>query len=258
MNQKSYKYIYGPVPSWRLGSSLGIDPISGRSKVCTFDCVYCQIRRTKIFRDERKVFIPVAEIIKELDLLPPVQIDYITFSGAGEPTLAKNLGQMITATKKSNKSKIAVITNSSLIDREDVQKDLLLADFVIAKLDAASPDIFETINQPMKTIKFNNIIHALKKFNENYKGKLALQIMFINENKADAQKIAQLAKEINPDEVQINTPLRPCGVKPLTEIELNTIENYFDGLNVVSVYKAEKRKIKPISDENTLKRRGKI
>ena len=165
MNQKSYKYIYGPVPSWRLGSSLGIDPISDRSKVCTFDCVYCQIGRTKIFRDERKVFIPVAEIIKELDLLPPVQIDYITFSGAGEPTLAKNLGQMITATKKNNKSKIAVITNSSLIDREDVQKDLMLADFVIAKLDAASPDIFETINQPMKTIKLNIMRHAVKTFN---------------------------------------------------------------------------------------------
>ncbi len=258
MRAGNFKYIYGPVPSWRLGSSLGIDPVSGEGKICTFDCVYCQLGKTKIFSDERKVFIPVAEIMEEINLLPPLQIDYITFSGAGEPTLAKNLGRMIKAVKKTKKTKIAVITNSSLIDREDLVDDLLLADFVLAKFDAASSDIFKTINRPMDTIKFDVIIQALKKFRGIYKGKLALQIMFIEENKKYAREIARIAKEINPDEVQINTPLRLCGVKPLSKIELSAVRDCFEGLNSISVYEAKKKNVESISNKNTLKRRGKI
>ena len=258
MNRKKYKYIYGPVPSWRLGSSLGIDPVSRTGKVCTFDCVYCQLGKTKNFTDERRIFIPVAEIIEELDLLPPVQIDYITFSGAGEPTLARNLGRMIKAIRKTRNEKIAVLTNSSLLNRKDVQEDLLPADFVVAKLDAGSQECFKIVNKPMEAIKFDAILEGIKDFRGIYKGKLALQIMFIAENKKYAKRIAGLTKEIDLDEVQINTPLRPCSVKPLSKTEMETIENYFNGLNVVSVYNAEKKKVKPISSEDTLKRRGKV
>ena len=258
MRKKDFKYIYGPVPSWRLGSSLGIDPISQTGKVCTFDCVYCQLGKTEHFTNERKTFIPVTKIIEELDLLPPVQIDYITFSGRGEPTLAGNLGRMIKAIKKIRKEKIAILTNSSLLNRKDVQEDLLPADFVVAKLDADSQKVFDIVNKPIDAIKFDSIVEGIKDFRGIYKGKMALQIMFIDENKKYARNIAQLAKDINPDEVQINTPLRPCSVKPLSKTELMEIENYFDGLKVVSVYNAEKKKVKPISNEDTLKRRGKI
>ncbi|MBU4311369.1 MAG: radical SAM protein [Candidatus Omnitrophica bacterium] len=258
MKTKDFKYIYGPVPSWRLGSSLGIDPISQAGKVCTFDCLYCQLGKTENFTGERKIFISVTKIIEELDLLPTVQFDYITFSGRGEPTLAGNLGQMIKAIKKIRKEKIAILTNSSLLNRRDVQEDLLPADFVVAKLDADSQKVFDIINKPMEAIKFDAIMEGIKDFRGIYKGKLALQIMFITENKKYVEKIAGLTKEIDPDEVQINTPLRPCGVKPLSKTELGTIESYFNALNVVSVYKAEKKKVKPISNEDTLKRRGKI
>lgn len=258
MIKENYKYIYGPVSSWRLGRSLGIDLISGREKICTFDCLYCQLGKTKIFSEERKVFVSSAEIAEELNSLPPLEIDYITFSGRGEPTLAENLGRMIETTKKIRSEKIAVLTNSSLMDREDVQKDLLLADFVAAKLDAASADIFEIIDRPKKTIKFDIIVRALKNFRGIYKGKLALQIMFIPENKKYARDIARVVKEINPDETQINTPLRPCGAKYLSIAELSIIKSYFSGLNVVSVYEADKKKVKPVSKEDTLKRRGKI
>ena len=258
MNEKNYKYIYGPVPSWRLGSSLGVDPLSGKEKICTFDCVYCQLGQTKIFIDERKELVPVAEIIKELDLLPPVQIDYITFSGRGEPTLAKNLGRMIKAVKKIRNEKIAVLTNSSLLNRKDVQEDLLPADFVVAKLDASSKEVFEIVDSPLKTIKFNAVLEGIKGFKNIYKGKLALQIMFIGENRKYAEGIALIAKDINPDEVQINTPLRPCGAKPLSERELDEIKGHFKGLNSISVYEAEKKKVESISNEDTLKRRGKI
>lgn len=258
MGKKSYKYIYGPVPSWRLGSSLGIDPISNVEKICTFDCVYCQVGETRILTDERKMFIPVAEIIRELNLLPPLNIDYITFSGRGEPTLAQNLGQMIKAVKKARKEKIAVLTNSSLLYREDVQQDLLLADFVVAKLDASSQEVFEAVNKPIETIEFSEVLKGIKDFRNIYKGKLALQIMFIEENKNSAEDIAQIAGEINPDEVQINTPLRPCRVKPLPKEEIDNIESYFRGLNAISVYKSERKEVDPISDKDTLRRRGKI
>jgi len=258
MKTRKFKYIYGPVPSWRLGSSLGIDLLSYGRKTCSFDCVYCQLGRTDIFTDERKVFVPVEKVIKELSLLPPLKIDYITFSGTGEPTLAKNLGQTIKAIRQIRKEKIAVLTNSSLIEEDDLREELLLADFVVAKFDAPSQEIFEKVNQPFETIKFDRVLRAIRDFKHVFKGKLALQIMFIEENKRYASQIAQLAKDINPDEVQINTPLRPCGAAPLPESELKDIKSYFKNLNAITVYETEKKEVASISDEDTLKRRGKI
>ncbi len=258
MSKKNYKYIYGPVPSWRLGSSLGIDPLSKGEKICTFDCVYCQVGKTNLLTDKRETFVKIEDIVEELNNLPHIKIDYITFSGRGEPTLAKNLGQMIKEIKKIRNEKIAVLTNSSLINREDVQKDLLAADFVVAKLDASSQGIFESVNHPVSTIKIDTIIQAIKDFKSCYLGKLALQIMFMEENKKYAKEIAQIAREIRPDEVQLNTPLRPCGIKPLTNSEMDIIEGYFVGLNTISVYKTEKKIVNPISSEDTLRRRGKI
>jgi wyosine [tRNA(Phe)-imidazoG37] synthetase (radical SAM superfamily) len=258
MSKRDYKYIFGPVPSWRLGRSLGIDPVSKGRKVCSFDCLYCQIGKTGFLTDERAVFIDSADIIEELNLLPPLEIDYITFSGAGEPTLAANLGEMIVSIKKIRKEKIAVISNSSLFDREDVRQDLRSADFVIAKLDAPTQEILTAVNQPVRTIDFERIVSGIQAFKKVFKGKLALQIMFIEQNKKAAQDIARIAQEIGPDEVQINTPLRPCRVKPLPESEIEKIEPYFKGLKTITVYKAERKKVQPLSDQETLKRRGKI
>ena len=258
MTKRTYRYIYGPVPSWRLGSSLGIDPISQTEKICTFDCIYCQLGRTKHLTDARKVFIPTRSIIKELESLPSVKIDYITFSGRGEPTLAENLGEMIKAVKLIRKEKIAILTNSSLIYRKDVARDLSLADFVVCKLDAPSQYVFKLINAPAKYAKIDAIINAIKEFRGFYKGKLALQVMFMGENLVYASEIAAMFKYIRPDEVQLNTPLRPCDVKPLPSDKMKAIERYFGGLNVVSVYRAEKKDVKPISSDDTLKRRGKV
>jgi len=258
MGKTNYKYIYGPVPSWRLGSSLGIDPLSKGEKICTFDCIYCQIGKTKKFTDKREVFVSTEDILEELDMLPPLKIDYITFSGTGEPTLAANLGEMIKEIKKKRSEKIAVLTNSSLMYRMDVVKDLFCADLVVAKLDAAGQAVFEKVNQPIKNIKIDSTIQAIKDFKICFLGKLALQIMFMEQNKNSAEYIARIAKEIKPDEVQLNTPLRPCGVKPLTKSEMDAIEEYFSGLNTVSVYNAEKQDVKPISSKDTLKRRGKV
>jgi len=257
MDEEEFKFIYGPVASWRLGSSLGIDLIS-TTKICTFNCIYCQLGPTLNYPKKRKLYVPTEEIIEELNGLAKVSIDYITFSGLGESTVAKNLGTTIGAIKALRKEPVAVLTNSSLMDREEVREELSLADFVIAKLDVYSNESLGVINRPMEGIEFDMILEGIRRFRKEFNGKLGLQIMFVEENKANAKELALLAREIGPDEVQINTPLRPCDVKPLSKKELSEIKKFFKGMNVVSVYDAERKGVLPISKEATLKRRGKI
>ena len=254
-SKKRYRYVYGPVSSWRLGSSLGVDPLSVRLKVCSFDCGYCQIGKTKILSKKRKVFVKSDSILKEIGSLPPLHIDYITFSGTGEPTLAKNLGAIIRGIRAIRKERIAVITNSTLIDRKDVQNDLLLADFVLFKLDATA-EIFKRINRPVRGVRFESIIKGIKEFSGRFKGKVALQIMFTKDNKSYAADIASIARDIDPDEVQINTPLRPGNGKPISKTKINMIKQCFKGMRLVSVYGPKKKKAKPISIGSTLKRRA--
>jgi len=264
-----YKYIYGPVFSWRLGSSLGIDLLSQEEKICNFNCLYCQLGATKKYTVERKIYVPIKEVIEELERLPEAQIDYITFSGRGEPTLAENLGRAIKAIKLIRKVPVAVLTNSSLMDEEEVRKELALADFVIVKLDAYSPESLQAINRSTKDIEFASILDGIKEFRKEYQGKLSLQIMFIDKNKDDVNKLIYLTNYIKPDEVQINTPLRPCNIKPLPKEEILRIKETFNSackgefrrkeINVISVYDERVLKdVLPVSDEDTLKRRGKV
>jgi wyosine [tRNA(Phe)-imidazoG37] synthetase (radical SAM superfamily) len=257
-----FKYIYGPVPSWRLGSSLGIDLLSQEEKICNFDCVYCQLGATKEHAAGRRLYIPIERIIEELEALPRVNIDYITFSGRGEPTLAANLGKAIKAVKSVRQEPIAVLTNGSLMGLDEIREELVSADFVVVKLDACSPASLREINRPSKGIQFSSIIEGIRQFKKIYQGKLALQMMFIGSGQQDIGKYTHLADYIKPNEIQVNTPLRPCTVKPLTREEVLKIKEYFacacKGINVVSVYDERVFKdIASISDEETLKRRGK-
>jgi len=240
--KKKFKYIYGPVSSWRLGRSLGIDPISRKSKLCSFDCIYCQVGRMKPKATDRKVYIPTKKIIKELQRLPKVKIDHITLSARGEPTLAKNLGDLIRKIKQVRREPVVVLTNASLINKEEVRKALAFSDYVFAKLDAGSAGLFRKINKPFKTIKFNSIISGLKKFRQQYKGFFALQIMFLDENKKYVRALYKIAKKIKPDQIQINTPRRLSKCKPLSKSVLAKISRKFSDLNTVSVYEGKKRK----------------
>ena len=264
MNKKSlvsdFKYAYGPVSSWRLGVSLGIDLLSQRSKICGFDCTYCQLGKTQAYTTERKIFVPTQKIIKELKLFPKVKVDYITFSGRGEPTLAKNLGEVIAATKNLRREPIAVLTNSSMIYRPDVRGELALADFVVAKLDACSGDSFKSINRPARGIEFRDVLNGLKQFRKEYKKGLALQIMFVKNNKSDVKKLAELSRQIKPDEIQINTPLRPCSTRPLSRKEMEEIKKHFKfkAIKVISVYESKQKRVTPVSTGGTLRRRGKL
>jgi len=254
---KEFKYIYGPVLSWRLGRSLGIDLLSCKDKICNFNCAYCQIKETKFYTVERKIFAPTEKIIEEIKNIPAVPIDYITFSGRGEPTLAKNLGDAIKEIKKMRKEPIAVLTNSSLLPREDVREDLLGSDLVSCKIDAKDGKEFLLMNRPESGISFESVLSGIIKLRKRYKNKFAVQIMFTKENIKDAQKIAKLVKLIKPDEVEINTPMRLSSVKALSKSDIFKIRNYFKDFYVITVYDKKPKKSPPISRKGISARRGK-
>ena len=267
MQNKDYKYIYGPVPSWRLGSSLGVDLLSQKDKICAFDCVYCQIGDTPVKTAERGIYVPTDKVIKEIESLPrDISIDYITFSGKGEPTLAGNLGEAIKRIRGVRKEKIAVITNSALMSDKSVRDELALADLVMVKLDAATPESFEKINRPADGVRFNDIVEGIKAFRKEPHTKLAIQIMFIEANKDEYKEIAKLAFEVEPDEIQINTPLRPCGVRPLPRRDIAPIKKYFEDYGgrirskakIAVVYDAEQIEVRVLNKTETLRRRGVI
>jgi wyosine [tRNA(Phe)-imidazoG37] synthetase (radical SAM superfamily) len=248
--------IYGPVPSWRLGRSLGIDLLSTTGKTCSFDCLYCQLGRTVHPVAERKEFVPLARLASELDRIGPVEADYATFSGVGEPTLASNLGAAIQAARRMLKLPVAVLTNSSLMPEAAVRSELALADFVVAKLDAPNEDMFRRVNRPAGPYSLRDILQGIKLFRTQGQGMLALQMMFVKENQGCASLLAELAREISPDEVQINTPLRECDVEPLAPEALATIKNEFKGLgDVVTAYEARRPRVTPIDAGETLRRR---
>jgi wyosine [tRNA(Phe)-imidazoG37] synthetase (radical SAM superfamily) len=248
--------IYGPVASWRLGRSLGIDLLNTRKKVCSFNCVYCQLGETDQFIVEPREFVSLEQLTSEIELLGPIKADYATFSGMGEPTLASNLGGAIELARSNLDLPIAVLTNSALMFREDVRQRLVHADTVVAKLDVPNEELFAMVNRPAPGLHFDRIKDGIRLFRDIYKGKLALQIMFIEANKDYASKIAALARQISPDEVQIDTPLRPSKVKPLPRENIASIRERFNNLrNVITVYEVSKPEVLPLDLAETLRRR---
>lgn len=249
--------IYGPVPSWRLGRSLGVDPISSKGKTCSFDCIYCQLGRTKHPITERRNFIRVEQLIEELQRAEGLPLDYVTFAGVAEPTLAANLASLVRAVRERSPYPIAILTNSSLLAREDVRQDLALFDLVATKVDAPNEALFQEINRPFVPYSLEEIIEGIRLFREGFRGRLALQMMFVEANKDHASEMAQLARELKPDEVQLNTPLRLSPVRPLDPEEMEVIEEAFQGLNLLNVYKAQRPKVVALDESETRRRRPK-
>jgi wyosine [tRNA(Phe)-imidazoG37] synthetase (radical SAM superfamily) len=248
--------IYGPVSSWRLGRSLGIDLLNTRRKVCSFNCIYCQLGETDQFIVEPRKFISLEQLTREIELLNLIKADYATFSGMGEPTLASNLGEAIELVRSILDLPIAVLTNSSLMFREDVRRQLAHADTVVAKLDVPNEELFAMVNRPAPGLHFDRVKDGIRLFRRKYRGKLALQIMFSETNKDYASEIAALARQISPDEVQIDTPLRPSKVKPLPRENIASILEKFNNLrNVITVYEAPKPEVRPLDLAETLRRR---
>jgi len=224
------RFIYGPVPSRRLGYSLGIDIVP--FKTCTYNCIYCQLGRTTAQTKRRKKYITRKVILTELKriLEQKAKIDFITFSGSGEPTLNTEIKNLIRDIKKITHIPVAVITNSSLLFRKDVRKSLLNADVILPTLTTVNDDTFKKIHRPFISFTVKKIIDGLVKFRRVYKGKIFLEIMLIkgfNDSKEEILALKNMLNKIKPDKIQLNTVVRPPSEKyarPLSLKELNKIK----------------------------------
>jgi wyosine [tRNA(Phe)-imidazoG37] synthetase (radical SAM superfamily) len=269
MNKKlnDSKYIFGPVPSRRLGRSLGVDLVP--YKTCTFDCIYCDLGKTTCKTVSRQSYVPPEEIQGELELTLSVlekKPDYISLSGSGEPTLNNNIGQIIRKIKEVTSIPIAVLTNGSLLSLEEVRNDLLGADLVVPSLDAITPILFEYINRPHPNLKIEEIISGLIQFRKQYRGQIWLEILFCrgaNDGKEEVEKFKGVIEKVQPDRVQLNTPVRPPAEDfafPLTLGQLEEIrERLGEKAEIISEFAAplgeEFNSVKDTEILNLIKRR---
>lgn len=227
------QYLYGPVPSRRLHLSLGVDIVP--FKVCTLDCVYCQLGRTTQKSIGRKEFVPVEDVLSELKnrIAEGLTADYITFSGSGEPTLNSRLGEMISEVKKITTIPVAVLTNGTLFYRPDVRTDCSNADLILPSLDAGDQKTFEKINRPHPDINIERVISGLCELRKQFAGQIWIEVFLVDSINTQAQQlgsIKQAVKLIRPDKIQLNTAVRPtadASVKPVGYRKLRDIADFF-------------------------------
>src|SRR4030042_4936504 len=231
---KKYQYLYGPVPSRRLGRSLGIDLVP--HKICTYDCIYCQIGKTTDKTLVRKEYVPVKEILEEVRRFLKEEtssIDHLSLSGSGEPTLHSQIRSVIEGIKTITSIPVAVITNGSLLYEEEVRQDLLDADIVLPSLDAVSSEVFMRINRPRPGFSIEKVIEGLVEFRKVYKGQIWLEILFckgVHESKEELLRMKKAVDRIQPDRIHLNTFVRPPSEKwvlPLDEAEMEKIKDFF-------------------------------
>jgi wyosine [tRNA(Phe)-imidazoG37] synthetase (radical SAM superfamily) len=261
------KYIFGPVPSRRLGRSLGVDLVP--YKTCTFDCIYCDLGRTTFKTSSRKSYVSINEVQRELDLtLSSLEKkpDYITLSGSGEPTLNQNIGEIIHNIKDLTSIPLAILTNGSLFSLEEVREALVGADVVIPSLDAVNEVTFQCLNRPHPSLKMDEIISGLIQFRKQYRGQIWLEVVFcrgINDDKEEIERLKEVIERIQPDRVQLNTPVRPPAEEfayPLTTTQLEEIRKKLgDKAEIISEFAAplgeEFNSVKDMEILNLIKRR---
>ena len=228
---------FGPIPSRRLGRSLGINNIP--PKVCSYSCVYCQVGRTVKMQIERQAFYRPDELLKDVEKkINEVRkagesIDYLTFVPDGEPPLDVNLGREIDLLKPFG-FKIAVITNASLIWRDEVKNDLMKADWVSLKVDAVNEDVWRKVNRPHRSLQLSSILDGMLAFARIYKGELATETMLVkglNDSPEHAEEIAGFLAQLKPDKAYISIPIRPPAetwVRPPDEDVINAFYQIFN------------------------------
>ena len=228
------KRVFGPVLSKRLGNSLGIDVIP--HKTCSYNCIYCQLGSEENTITDLTNYYSVDEIIYELKeaLLNNKNIDYITFTGSGEPTLYKDLKKLIYEIKQITDIPVCIITNGSLLYKQEMRSNLLLADLIIPSLDAGNEETFKLIDNPNKEIDFDKMVEGLIEFKKVFKGEYWLEIFLlkgINDNEDELDDIIKIVKKIKPDRIQLITATRRVAnekAKALSDEELKKIKKYFN------------------------------
>ncbi len=231
---KTFRHLYGPVPSRRLGRSLGIDLVP--HKVCSYDCIYCQIGQTTEKTLLRKEYIPSQEVLGELKTFLSKNgssVDHISLSGSGEPTLHSKIGLVIEGIKEMTLIPVAVLTNGSLLYEEEVRKDLIGADVVLPSLDAVSSETFMRINRPYMGLSVEKVIEGMVEFRKIYKGQIWLEILFckgVNDSQSELLQMKKAVDRIQPDLIHLNTVVRPPSEQwaiPLSQKEMEEIRAFF-------------------------------
>lgn len=223
-----YNFLFGPVPSRRLGMSLGVDLVP--KKVCSLDCVYCEVGKTTKLTTERMEYVPFARVKEELEnyFSHNPDPDYITFSGSGEPCLNKRIGEVIKFIKGVKPElPVAVLTNGTLLSNPDLRSELKQADLVMPSLDAASPEVFQRINRPVESLDFDNYIQGLIDFRSEYRGKIALEVFILpdyNDSPEELERLAKTIQRIGADSVQLNALDRPGTVPGLRSASKERLE----------------------------------
>ncbi|MFA6715012.1 MAG: radical SAM protein [Victivallaceae bacterium] len=220
-------YIFGPVPSRRLGRSLGID--LAPFKTCTYDCIYCQLGRTTCKTMERREWMPLDKIVAELKEKLDTEPDYITLGGSGEPTLHSRLDELIAAIRSMTAIPIAVITNGSLLWQKELRAQIKNADLIIPSLDAGDAETFEAVNRPHPDISFERMVEGLKLMRAEFKGQYWLEVFItagFTDNITQVEKIAEIASMIKPDRIQLNTVSRPPAEEYAAKVEFEDMAAY--------------------------------
>lgn len=225
------RFIYGPVKSRRLGLSLGITLIP--YKICNFDCIYCQLGTTKFKTGERKEYLKPQEIIDELKVWlannteEAKTLNYITLSGRGEPTLNIKIKEVIQEIRKITAVPVAVITNAAFANDVAVRQALLAADLIVPSLDAVTPEIFRQINRPQPDNNIEDIISGLINLRKEFRGKIWLEAMLVrgvNDDLRQMRKLKEVIDKINPDKIQINSPVRATAETDVFPVDKNKLE----------------------------------
>ncbi len=223
-----YRYIFGPVNSRRLGSSLGIDLFD--EKVCSHNCVYCEAKKTQLLTIKRRAFVKAKLINNEIDSFIKnnnINLDYITFSGKGEPTLSSEIRKVIRHIKRYYLYNVCVLTNGSLLHLKSVRRDLLEADLIISSIDAVSDKVFRIINRPYGLLDSKKMFDGIKALRLEFNKELWIEILFvkgINDSKNEIDLLKSKIMEINPNRVYINTIYRPPAFDGYLAIDSSTLE----------------------------------
>jgi wyosine [tRNA(Phe)-imidazoG37] synthetase (radical SAM superfamily) len=253
------KYTFGPVPSRRLGLSLGVDVIP--KKLCSLDCVYCEVGITDKRGLARKEYLPAKDILAEVkDVIAEYpNIDCITISGSGEPTLNSKIGDIIHGIKQMTNIPVAVLTNGTLLSDPQVRKDLMDADIVSPSLDAVTPEIFQQVDRPNPKLRIDNIIEGIKSFRNEYRGRMWIEILFVsgmNDQDDEVYKLKQVIDEIRPEKIHLNTVIRPPAysvAKPTSEARLKEIQKILgNSSEVVGIFKDSHKTCIHTSDNQTI------
>jgi wyosine [tRNA(Phe)-imidazoG37] synthetase (radical SAM superfamily) len=233
-NRNIKRFVYGPVPSRRLGISLGVDIIP--FKHCTYDCVYCQLGRTTQHTTQRRSFVPIETVMDEIEEVVNrnQDLDYLTFSGSGEPTLNSDIGKMISRAEDLTHIPVAVITNGSLLWEKAVRSDLLQAHLVVPSVDAVSEQVYQKINHPVRGLESKKVLQGIRQFCQEYDGKVFVEIMLVkgvNDSQEEIGKINDFVGQLRAERIQLNTVVRPPSwpdAMRLDQQELLRIKGLFD------------------------------